>query len=515
MSSPETSAVEPQQGGIGCGILGRNPIISVITFAAMGVAVGIGLSEWEPDNEEVKMNTLKWIGLFGDLFIRALKAVVLPLVFVNVAVSIVDMMMMGRASNVGVKTIALYTLTTFLASTIGLISILIFKGQFEEGDFEEPSKAFISLGCTEAGSLLTESEVDGSLMCTPDANATSPYAAFEILDLTASLATNEGGLADLTMSETIYDGVFLKLITSNIFYDFVDGNFAAVIVFAIVFGVALGCMVFEKGHKDINASTVLSFFTEISEVLLKIINWIIACTPFAVLSLISNAIGSQDDLSGAFSNVGWLIAANLMGYLAHFVITDIGIFYLLSGWNPIEYLRFIVPAQTTALACASSAATLPVTLRCVKNTGKIPDDIRNFVCPLGATINMDGSAIYFPCACIWLAVLNGIKPDAGSYILLIILSTIGSAGAAPVPSSGLVLVITAYNTVFGTSGTPNGFEFIVAIDWFLDRCITALNVTGDTVVCGIIASRTPFEDEEEDTNNDTKTMDKVELDSEE
>jgi Na+/H+-dicarboxylate symporter len=77
---------------------------------------------------------------------------------------------------------------------------------------------------------------------------------------------------------------------------------------------------------------------------------------------------------------------------------------------------------------------------------------------------------------------------------LIILSTIGSAGAAPVPSAGLVLVITAYNTIFGTPGTPNGFEFIVAVDWFLDRFRTALNVTGDTVVAGIIAARTPLEE---------------------
>lgn len=217
-----------------------------------------------------------------------------------------------------------------------------------------------------------------------------------------------------------------------------------------------------------------------------------------MLSLIANAIGSQDDLSGAFSNVGYLIAANLVGFVAHFLITDVGFFYFASGgMNVLEYLKNIIPAQTTALACASSAATLPVTLRCVKATGKVPDDIRNFVCPLGATINMDGSAIYFPCACIWLAILNGITPDAGSYILLIILSTIGSAGAAPVPSSGLVLVITAYNTVFGTSGTPNGFEFIVAIDWFLDRCITALNVTGDSVVAGIIAARTEWETDDE------------------
>jgi Na+/H+-dicarboxylate symporter len=94
-----------------------------------------------------------------------------------------------------------------------------------------------------------------------------------------------------------------------------------------------------------------------------------------------------------------------------------------------------------------------------------------------------------------LAVLNGETINAASYILLIILSTIGSAGAAPVPSSGLVLVITAYNTVFNGTGVPTGFEFVVAIDWFLDRCITALNVTGDTVVAHIVACNTPWDDD--------------------
>lgn len=100
---------------------------------------------------------------------------------------------------------------------------------------------------------------------------------------------------------------------------------------------------------------------------------------------------------------------------------------------------------------------------------------------------MDGSAIYFPCACVWLAILNGIKPNAGHYILLVVIATIGSAGTAPVPASGLVLIVTAYNTVFGTSGVPEGFSYVVAIDFFLDRLITVVNVTGDAGVCGMIS----------------------------
>lgn len=107
---------------------------------------------------------------------------------------------------------------------------------------------------------------------------------------------------------------------------------------------------------------------------------------------------------------------------------------------------------------------------------------------------MDGGAIYFPCACVWLAVMNGLDPNVGNYILLIIIATIGSVGTAPVPSASLVLIITAYNTVFGTTGTPDGFSYIFAIDWFMDRLRTTLNVTGDGVVAGIVSHICPIEE---------------------
>jgi Na+/H+-dicarboxylate symporter len=107
---------------------------------------------------------------------------------------------------------------------------------------------------------------------------------------------------------------------------------------------------------------------------------------------------------------------------------------------------------------------------------------------------MDGGAIYFPCSCIWLAVLNGIEPDISSYFLLVIIATIGSIGTAPVPSASLVLIITAYNTVFNTTGVPEGFSFILAIDWFMDRCRTVMNVTGDMVVSGMVSHLCPVEE---------------------
>jgi Na+/H+-dicarboxylate symporter len=475
----------------GCGVLSRYPVLSVLFFALVGIGVGVGLSYWEPDDSESKDKTLKWIGLIGDLFIRSLKCVVLPLVFINVVISVVDMMTVGKAGSVGWKTIVLYLITTVVAAILGIISILSFKSLFEEGDFDEAPPASITLGCNKDGSFLSEM-ADGSLMCTAD-YASAGDTEFNIVDITSSFVKSTSGAKDdISLSDTVYDGVFTKLVTSNIMGAFVSANFAAVVAFAIAFGVALSRVMDKKKANDRNF--IMPFFKELDGVFITLINWIIQVTPFAVLSLIIKAIGSQSDLGNAFSNVGYLAVATIMAMVAHFFVVHCGLFYLVTKTSPVTYLRNLIPAQTMAFACASSAATIPMTLRCVKATGRVPDSVARFVVPLGATVNMDGGAIYFPCACIWLAVLNGISLDVSHYILLVIISTIGSAGTAPVPSASLVLIITAYNTVFNTTGTPEGFSYILAIDWFMDRLRTTLNVTGDAVVAGMVAHICPMDE---------------------
>lgn len=209
-----------------------------------------------------------------------------------------------------------------------------------------------------------------------------------------------------SFSIQVYDGVFTKLVTSNIFESFVSANFAAVVFFAIFFGVALS-KVYDR--KKSTSAAVMDLFKELDAVFITLINWIIAITPFAVWSLIVKAVGTQSDLKAAFSNVGYLVVATLIAMLAHYLLVSWGLFALITKSNPASYMKHIIPAQTMAFACASSAATIPVTLRSVANTGKVPDSIARFVIPLGATVNMDGGAIYFPCACIWLAILNGIE----------------------------------------------------------------------------------------------------------
>lgn len=332
------------------------------------------------------------------------------------------------------RVVGVYLLTTVIASVIGVISIISFKGLFEQGFFAEGAAPQVTLGCNAEDSFLTEMS-DGSIMCSE--SGSDEDIQFSFSDLTNSLVKKTSGpRSDISLSDTIYDGVFIKLVSSNIFESFVTANFASVAVFAIVFGCALGRLLFkERSGADVSSSVILSasavmcLFKELDAVFLQLINWIIMITPFAVFSLITNAIGKQDDLKQAFANVGYLVLATLLAIFVHFVVVDVGLLLFIRRKNPFIYLRQLIPAQTMAFACASSAATIPQTLRCVRGTGEVPEAILRFVIPLGATVNMDGSAIYFPISCVWLAVLNGEEINASSYFLLIIIATIGSAGS--------------------------------------------------------------------------------------
>lgn len=280
----ETNSHQP-----GCGILGRYPVLSVLLFAGTGLALGIGLSTWEPEDPTDKETTVKWVGLIGDMFIRALKAVVLPLVFVNVILSMVEMMSVGRASVVGGKTVGLYLLTTFVASVVGIVSILTFKGLFKTEEIAGEVNSRILLGCdAEEGSYLTHAG-NGSVFCTAENLTDGMSSYFIIEDVDTSFQHTNNGVEELSFSDTLYDGVFVKLIPSNIFLEFVNANFAAIVVFAICCGAALSRSLFKAGRSTAE-SVLVNFLREVDDVLITLIHWIIAITPFAVFSLIAGYV---------------------------------------------------------------------------------------------------------------------------------------------------------------------------------------------------------------------------------
>jgi Na+/H+-dicarboxylate symporter len=189
------------------------------------------------------------------------------------------------------------------------------------------------------------------------------------------------------------------------------------------------------------------------------------------MSLVAGAIAKQENLASAFKDIAFLMGGAVTAFVLHaFIFYPLLLFCTLRT-NPFSYLKFLIPAQTFAFACASSAATLPVTLKCVERSGQVPANIRNFVLSLGSTINMDGTACYLPMTVTFMAVNAGLKNklDAATYILIAIMATFGSIGTAPVPSASLVIMLTTYSTAFGDDAIPSGFAYIVAIDWLMDR----------------------------------------------
>jgi len=488
----------------GCGWFGRNPLQALLIFATLGLGVGVGLSFWRPETEDeqwTKDIIVRWLGLLGDIFIRALKCLVIPLVFFNIILATVEMLSMGKASSIGWKTIGAYFLTTGFASVFGAISTIIWSRFYTSEDLPVVGPPLIQLGCNAVGSFLVES-LDGSVSCTSNI-LSSENADFVINDLSGTFATTASATSTtLSLSETFYQGVFYKVISSNIVESFATGDLLAVVFFACIFGVALGNMAMKQKR-----TTLLSVVEECDMVLIQMILWVILLTPFAVFSLIAGRLAKDENLANSLANVGFLFAATLTGMVMHSIAVHFVLFSVLTKNNPFTFLSHLIPAMTMAFACSSSVATLPVTSQCVEKSGKVSKSVANFVLPLGSTINMDGTAIYIPAACVWLAAVNGMTPNPAQYFILIILGTVGSAGAAPVPSASLVLIITAYNTVFNQTGTPAGFSFILAIDWLVDSFRTVLNVTGDAVVSAIIsASAEGMESKEEPPTLDHRAL---------
>jgi Na+/H+-dicarboxylate symporter len=400
------------------------------------------------------------------------------------------MMSVGKASTIGLVTVALYLGTTIAAAVWGCLTTLAFMGLYQTESFEESSPPYIVLGCGEEGTYLAET-ADGNVVCSSNFTMDDPNVNFILEDVSKTFVTSSGATAELSLSDTVYQGIFQKTVPDNIIGAFAANNFAAIIFFAILFGVALHRVVLHSKGKD---SQLMGVLIEADSVFTLIVEWIIFLTPFAVCSLIASAIGKQSDLAQMFKNIGYLIASTLLAMGIQVALVYVGLYALMTRRNPFWYLSKMIPAQTMAFACASSAATIPTSLASVISTGLVNETVARFVIPTGATVNMDGGAIYFVTACVWLAVLNGEDVTAASFIMLIFIATVGSIGTAPVPSASLVLIITAYNTVFGGEGTPNGFGYIFAIDWLMDRFRTVMNVTGDCVVAGIVAKVCPIDE---------------------
>lgn len=185
------------------------------------------------------------------------------------------------------------------------------------------------------------------------------------------------------------------------------------------FGVALTRLASNppKGVKWTQIITI-QILEEFLQIFMMFVNWIIWCAPFCILSLVATAIGKQSDMRLVIETLGWLFASFMVAAVAQVSFCYCGLYFAFLRSNPLKYYYSLIEALTLAFATASSAATLPVSMECVVKSGKVPPGVARFVLPLGATVNMDGTAIYIVCSCVALAYLNGIVPTAADYIII-------------------------------------------------------------------------------------------------
>jgi Na+/H+-dicarboxylate symporter len=248
-----------------------------------------------------------------------------------------------------------------------------------------------------------------------------------------------------------------------------------VIVFSLFFGAVLTTLG-QRGRP------LIDFFDGLNEVMMKMADLVIKLTPIGVFALIGQVV-AETGIS-IFANLGKYMMTVLLGLMVHACVTLPLLLRLFGRFSPKKFLGHVSPALTTAFSTASSSATLPLTLDCVTRRAGIPPRIGSFVLPLGATINMDGTALYESVAAVFIAQVYGIELAFYQQVLIFLTATLAAIGAAGIPSAGLVTMAIVLKAV----GLPlEGIGMILAVDRILDMCRTTVNVWGDTVGCSVIA----------------------------
>ncbi|MBA4495527.1 dicarboxylate/amino acid:cation symporter [Paenactinomyces guangxiensis] len=396
----------------------------------LGLIVGVVLNLYFP-------NVFKPLNEYlfdpaSQLFIKAIKMIVVPLVFFSLAsgaAGIADPKKLGR---IGVKTIVLYLFTTAVAITFALIL----------------------------------------------ANVIQPGVGTDI--------AKSAEKPEIEKAPSVMD-TLVNIVPENPVQAMANADMLQIIFFALLFGIGMALL------KD-KVVRVREFIDQGNEIMLKLVTIIMATAPYAAFALMARAVGEAGiDLIGSMA---WYMVTLLLALLIHMLVTYSTLLTVLAKYNPVKFFKSMGRAMEVAFTTSSSAATLPVTMDVVEKDFKVPKSISSFVLPLGATINMDGTAIMQGVAAIFISQLYGIPLGLEQQLMIILTATLASVGTAAVPGAGLIMLTLVLQTV----GLPvEGIAIVLGVDRLLDMSRTATNITGDACVAVIVAKGEKGKEEEETT----------------
>ncbi|CAL4113518.1 unnamed protein product, partial [Meganyctiphanes norvegica] len=452
-----------------CSTFFKKNLLPILTVLSIFLGVALGLTLRHTSHERWNEREVMYVGYFGELYLRALKGMIIPLIVSSITASI-GKLDLGLSKKIGLRAVSYYIATTVIAVIMGIVLVTSIhpgtgseKGSLKMGGKSEVYTPDILMDLPRnifpSNIIQAAFETYKTSMIPPDMEVNSTHIAY----LIKKYNLTEEDLPPVY--EWSIKGGYVR-----------STNIMGLLVFAAALGVALSKLG-EKGKP------LLDVFQAFSDASMVITGWIIWLSPIGILSLIASMMVKISDFSVMLGQVGMFVITVLLGITIHGLIVLPGIYMLLTRKLPFRFVANMGQAFMTAFATASAAATLPVTMNCLEGLNKVDPRITRFVLPIGTTINMDGTALYEAVAVIFLAQVRGLALSMGQIITVSITSTMASIGAAAIPGAGVVAMVMVLDVV----GLPaEDLSLIIAVDWFVDRCRTTLNILSDSLGSGVV-----------------------------
>lgn len=445
--------------------------------------------------------TADWINPWGDIFINILKLIALPLVFLSIVLGVSSLSDITKLGRIGGKTLGAYLITTVFAVGIGLTLVNVIKpGGLASEDRRVTNRISYELWVKgekevdfQEGDALRMSEDPKYASLINEADAANKANAEKTKETLEKKKANPDAQKEAPPLQPLVD-----IVPSNFFGAFTDSKMLQIIFIAIFFGI---CLALIDSAKSVN---VINVIDGLNDVFIKMVNVIMEGAPFFVFALLAGKLSdiAGDDVNQVadmLSTLGWYSLTVLIGLaIMVFVIYPLLVHFFVKPMSYKKFLAGIRNAQITAFSTSSSAATLPITIECVDKNLGVSKRVSDFVLPIGATVNMDGTSLYQAVAVIFLAQYHMVDLDIATQLGIVATATLASIGSAAVPSAGLIMLIMILDSV---GLNPAWIAIIFPVDRILDMCRTVVNVTGDATVSTIIAYS---EDELDDVDEKLK-----------
>nr|XP_044986770.1 excitatory amino acid transporter 3 isoform X2 [Jaculus jaculus] len=455
-------------------------LLSTVAAVVLGIAIGVLVREYGALSNLDKF----YFSFPGEILMRMLKLIILPLIISSMitGVAALDSNVSGR---IGLRAVVYYFCTTIIAVILGIVLVVSIKP-----------------GVTQK---VTEINRSGNTpeVSTVDAMLDLVRNMFPENLIQACFQQYKTKREEVKPSDPERNSTENKTKEYKIVGMYSDGiNVLGLIIFCLVFGLVIGKMG-EKGQ------ILVDFFNALSDATMKIVQIIMCYMPIGILFLIAGKIIEVEDWE-IFRKLGLYMVTVLSGLAIHSIVILPLIYFIVVRKNPFRFAMGMAQALLTALMISSSSATLPVTFRCAEEKNRVDKRITRFVLPVGATINMDGTALYEAVAAVFIAQLNDLDLSIGQIITISITATAASIGAAGVPQAGLVTMVIVLSAV----GLPaEDVTLIIAVDWLLDRFRTMVNVLGDAFGTGIVEKLSKNELEQMDVSSEVNIVNPFALES--